>query len=131
MKIPYRKKQIQKHSTKTVSIHFFDSVRKQINNGKLTGASYVNLSKGFDNIGHSVLLQKCSTYGVKNKKLEWFNSYLFSRNNYDCVDRNISRPEPQSVPYNQFRCVIVTYKHGIYELPHELLNDLRLGILGN
>ena len=28
-------------------------------------------------------------------------------------------------------CVIVTYKHGIYELPYELSNDLRLRILGN
>ena len=26
---------------------------------------------------------------------------------------------------------IITYKHGIYELPHELPNDLRLRILGN
>ena len=26
--------------------------------------------------------------------------------------------------------VIISYKHGIYELPHELTNDLRLGILG-
>ena len=29
------------------------------------------------------------------------------------------------------QCVIITYKHGVYELPHELLNDLRLRILGN
>ena len=28
------------------------------------------------------------------------------------------------------RCVIITYEHGIYELSHELLNDLRLRILG-
>ena len=26
---------------------------------------------------------------------------------------------------------IITYKHGICELPHELPNYLRLGILGN
>ena len=26
---------------------------------------------------------------------------------------------------------IITYKHGIYELPHKLPNDLRLRILGN
>ena len=26
--------------------------------------------------------------------------------------------------------VIISNKHGIYELPHELTNDLRLGILG-
>ena len=29
------------------------------------------------------------------------------------------------------RCAIITHKHGIYELPHELPNDLRLSILGN
>ena len=29
------------------------------------------------------------------------------------------------------RLAIITYKHGIYELPHELPNDLRLEILGN
>ena len=29
------------------------------------------------------------------------------------------------------RWVIITYEHGIYELPHELPNDLRLRILGN
>ena len=29
------------------------------------------------------------------------------------------------------RCAIITYKRGIYELPHELPNDLRLRILGN
>ena len=29
------------------------------------------------------------------------------------------------------RCTIITYKHGIYELPHELPNDLRLRVLGN
>ena len=29
------------------------------------------------------------------------------------------------------RWAIITDKHGIYELPHKLLNDLRLWILGN
>ena len=29
------------------------------------------------------------------------------------------------------RWTIITYKHGIYELPQELPNDLRLRILGN
>ena len=29
------------------------------------------------------------------------------------------------------QCAITTYKHGIYELPHELSNDLRLRISGN
>ena len=29
------------------------------------------------------------------------------------------------------RCTIITYRHGIYELPHELPKDLKLRILGN
>ena len=29
------------------------------------------------------------------------------------------------------RCAIITYKHGMYELPNELPNDLRLRILVN
>ena len=29
------------------------------------------------------------------------------------------------------RWAIITYEHGIYELPHELPNDLKLRILGN
>ena len=28
-------------------------------------------------------------------------------------------------------CAIITYKHGIYEIPHELWIDLRLSIFGN
>ena len=45
---------------------------------KLTSAVYVDLSKAFDTLGHSVLLQKLPTYGVKNKELEWFHSYLLT-----------------------------------------------------
>ena len=29
------------------------------------------------------------------------------------------------------QCAIITNKHGIYELPHELINDLRLMTLEN
>ena len=84
----------KKHSTTIASIYFCDSIRKKVNNGKLTGAAFADLSKAFSTIGHSVLLQKLSVYGVKSKEIEWFNSYLFSRKNYVCTDRNISSPEP-------------------------------------
>ena len=29
------------------------------------------------------------------------------------------------------QCAIITYKHGIYQLPHELPKDLKLKILEN
>ena len=79
----------KKHSTKTASIYFCDSIGKQMKNEKLASAVYVDLSKAFDTTGHSVLLQKLSNYGVKDRELEWFNSYLFNRRNYVCANRNI------------------------------------------
>ena len=81
----------KKHSTKKSSIYFSDSIRKQMDNGKLSGAAYIDLLKAFDTIR---VLQKLPTYRVKEKELKWFNSYLFNRKNYVCADRNISNPEP-------------------------------------
>ena len=59
----------KKHSTKTASTYFCYSICKQMNNGKLTSAVYVDLSKAFDTIGHSALSQKLPTHGVKDKEL--------------------------------------------------------------
>ena len=100
----------KKHSTKTASIYFCNSICKQLNNGKLTNAVYVDLSKAFDTISHSVLLQKLSTYEVKDKEIEWFNSYLFNRKDYVCVDRNISSPESYTVEFPKNR----TWGHYYY-----------------
>ena len=49
-----------------------------MNKGELTGPVYIDLSNALDASGNSVLLQKLSTYGVKDKELECFNSYLFN-----------------------------------------------------
>ena len=40
------------------------------------------------------------------------------------VEKNFLSPQVKG-------SVIISNKYGIYELPHELLNDLRLRILGN
>ena len=50
--------------------------------------------KAFYTLGYSGLLQKVSTYGVKDKELEGFNSYLFIKKKHVCVDENIPAPEP-------------------------------------
>ena len=55
-----------------------------MNNGQLTGAVYVDLSKAFNAISHRFM---------KDKELEWFNSYAFNGKNYVCVDRYTSSPE--------------------------------------
>ena len=53
------------------------------------GALFLDLSKGFDTISHSVLLNKLKAYGINNEELEWFENYLFCR--YQVADVNNKR----------------------------------------
>ena len=56
-----------------------DDIRRNVDNDQLVGAVFVDLSKAFDTISHAILLDKLTMYGIKDRELEWFNDYLFSR----------------------------------------------------
>ena len=68
-----------KRSTELATTLFLDNIRRSIDNGNIVGALFVDLSKAFDTLGHSVLLNKLSAYGVKGQELIWFKQYLFNR----------------------------------------------------
>ena len=65
-------------STKLAAALLCDDIRREMNNGNMVGAVYLDLSKAFDTIGHTILLNKLSAYGVGGKELEWFTDYLFN-----------------------------------------------------
>ena len=71
----YRKKR----STELASLLLTDNIRKSIDKGNLVGALYIDLSKAFDTLGHSILLSKLKSYGIRGKASEWFTDYLFHR----------------------------------------------------
>ena len=56
-----------------------DEIRKIVDQGKLVGATFIDLSKAFDTISHSNLLQKLPKYGFNEGELAWFIYYLFHR----------------------------------------------------
>ena len=62
--------------------------------GKATGAIFIDLSKAFDTISHSVLLEKLSRYGIQDNELYWFTDYLFLRSQIVQFKGVLSEPNP-------------------------------------
>ena len=60
-------------STQQATILLTDKIRFEANDKKLVGALFLDLSKAFGTISHSVLLNKLKAY----EELEWLASYLF------------------------------------------------------
>ena len=49
---------------------------------KIPIAIFIDLSKAFDTINHSILIYKLEHYGIRNLELEWFKSYPNNRKQF-------------------------------------------------
>ena len=54
-----------------------DDIRKSVDEGKLTGVVFIDLTKALDTVSHSKLLDKLPRYGIDGIEVEWFKDYLF------------------------------------------------------
>ena len=72
----------QEHSTEFAALELTDRVLFDIDNKKVSIAIFMDLSKAFDTLDHSILLKKLSYYGVKGTELNWFHDYLSNRSQF-------------------------------------------------
>ena len=68
-----------KHSCEHAIAELLGEVVKHKYQGEFTVAIFLDLSKAFDTLEHSVLYSKLERYGIRGLALKWFQSYLHNR----------------------------------------------------
>ena len=64
------------HSTEFAALSFSDNIRRNMDQGQLTGGVFIDLCKAFDTVDHTILLDKLSNLGIVDKEHGWFTDYL-------------------------------------------------------
>ena len=68
-----------KHSCEHTIGELVSEITKSMELGKQTVSAFLDLSKVFDTLEHSVIFKKFEKYGLRGPCLEWFKSYLYGR----------------------------------------------------
>jgi hypothetical protein len=80
------------HSTVTALIEATSNWSLNIDKGMFNGIVFIDLQKAFDTIDHSILLTKLKYYGIDDKTITWFNSYLSNRLQQCSANGSLSSP---------------------------------------
>ena len=67
------------HSCQTALVKLVDDWTKFIDKGEMIGALYIDFRKAFDLVDHNILFRKLSLYRCSPSAINWFKSYLSSR----------------------------------------------------
>ena len=74
------------HSTDHAIIQLVNEISKSFEENKFTLGVFIDLSKAFDTVNHKILITKLKNYGIRNKNLKWFISYLSNRKQFISCD---------------------------------------------
>ena len=78
------------HSTELACLELVDRIMKELDRGELPIAIFIDLSKAFDTLDHTILLSKLKYYGVEDVPIKWFSSYLNDRKQFVQIDDTCS-----------------------------------------
>ena len=112
------------HNTTTALIQMSDTWLNANEEGKLTGACFLDMSAAFDIVDHGILLEKLQLYGFDSGSLEWVKSYLIDRSQGVCINGSMSPllPVNSGVPQGSILGPVL-YTLFTNELPEVIHND--------
>lgn len=80
-------------STDGALLSHLTDVVSSLERNSVTVSLYLDISKAFDTVDHSILLDKLQKYGFRGTILHWFSSYLSNRNQRVRIGDSLSSPQ--------------------------------------
>ena len=103
------------HSTETALLKIRNAIICNMDNGKVTALTQLDLSAAFDTTDQSTLLERMyGHFGISGTVFQWFKSYVSNRQQRVHIDGSLSCPQylhfgvPQGSVLGPFLCCLYT-----------------------
>lgn len=98
-------------STVTAGVEFIESIIESVDKGQKVIGIFLDLSRAFDSVEHTKLLDTLHILGVESKELKWFESYLTERKQFVEIDHYV---ESAKVRYKKkYVSRLLTVQYGV------------------
>ena len=125
--VPYHHGGRKSHSTTTALAEILYRINKNYDNDKIIAVLITDLSAAYDTVDSEILLKKLQYYGIKNKSLDLFKSYLCNRKQFVWLETANSEiklsPACSVVQGSKLSSVLYNIYTNEIPLLYKLIND--------